>query len=172
MKIWVKARLAFTIVILLILLWAFLAAWDWPSQARLFPLAVCIPTFVLCLFQLGRDLFMEQKQATAKEDRWIVDLPSKQGLPLPLVLRRAGNISCWILGLLFSIWFVGFIISIPLFMWSYLIVQGRTKWWVALLYTALAQAFLLGIFHYTLHIHWIEGLISWPQEVVLEWIGK
>ncbi len=172
MKIWVKAQTGFTMVILLILLGAFLAGRDWPFQARLFPWAICIPTLMLCLFQLGFDLFRERKHDTAEEERWIVDLSSKQGFSPSIVLWRVVNIFGWIFGFFFSIWFIGFIITVPLFIWLYLVVQGREKWWAALLCTILAQAFLIGLFHYIIHFPWPEGFINWPQEVILGWIGN
>ncbi len=171
MKILVKIRVAFTMVILLIFLWAFWVARDLPWQARLFPSTICILTMMLCLFQLWLDLF-KRKQDTSKEEEWIFDLPSKEGIPLSLVLRRIVNIFVWIFGFFSSIWFIGFIISVPLFTWLYLVVEGREKWWVSLIYTALAQAFLLGLFHYTIHFPWPEGLVNWPQEMILEWLGS
>lgn len=168
-----KAETAFTLVILLILVWASVTAWDWPFQARLFPLAISISSLALGLLGLGLDLFMAPKQPAAKEERQIIDMPSwEQSVPPHLARRRVGNIFGWMLGFYFSIWFVGFIISVPLFIWLYLIVQGRERWWTSLIYAALAQTFLLGLFHYILHIPWSDGFIAWPQEAMLELIGR
>jgi hypothetical protein len=33
------------------------------------------------------------------------------------------------------------------------------------------MVFLLGLFHYILRVPWPHGIIDWPQEAFLEWIG-
>jgi hypothetical protein len=156
---------------LLIFTWAYWAARDWPWQARQLPSVICIITAMLCLYQVWLDLF-GRKQDASKEEGWIFDLTLKQGIPLSVVVRRIVNIFAWIFGFFFSLWIFGFIISVPLFTLLYLIVQGREKVWVSLLYTAVVQTFLLGMFHYVIHIAWTEGLINWPQEMILKWLGS
>ena len=56
-------------------------------------------------------------------------------------------------------------------MWLYLALRARARWWLCLGYTALALAVLLGVFHYTLHIPWPQGVVAGPQEVLLRWLG-
>jgi len=58
-----------------------------------------------------------------------------------------------------------------LFMLLYLTLQARAPWWVCLGYTVVALTFLLGVFHYTLHIPWPQGVVVAPQEAVLGWLG-
>ena len=56
-------------------------------------------------------------------------------------------------------------------MWLYLALRARAGWRLSLGYTALALAVLLGVFHYTLHIPWPQGVVAGPQEALLQWLG-
>ena len=157
----------FTLAIFLLVLGGVVTARGWPAQARLFPLVVGVSAVAMCAAQLLLDLFRIPVEGGAR----IMDLEAERGVPGRLVARRAADIFGWIAGLLASIWVMGFLLSVPLFMWLYLALRARARWWLCLGYTALALAVLLGVFHYTLHIPWPEGIVAGPQEVVLRWLG-
>ncbi len=157
----------FTLAVLLLVLSGAVTARGWPDQARLFPLVVGFSAAAMCAAQLFLDLFRVAEGGAAR----IMDLEAERGVPGHVVARRAADVFGWILGLLASIWVIGFLPSVPLFMWSYLALRARDGWRLCLGYTALALAVLLGVFHYTLSIPWPQGLVAHPQEVVLQWLG-
>ena len=157
----------FTFAILLAVLGAVATARGWPDQARLFPLVIGLAALVLCAAQLALDLFREPVEGAAR----IMDLEPERGVPGPVAARRAADVFGWILALLAAIWIIGFLWSVPVFLWLYLALRARARWWTCLGYTAVALAFLLGVFHYALRIPWPQGLAAWPQEVVLQWLG-
>ncbi len=171
MRFRVSAGAVFTLVILLPLLGGVVAAREWPIQARLFPWVIGISALCLCTAQLAIDLFKEHRPEAPEDVSGLMDLPVDRGVPVAVVVRRAANIFGWIFGFFSAIWIIGFLISVPLFTWLYLTVQAREKWWVSLAYTGLALVFLFGVFHFTLHIPWPQGMIPGPQETILEWIG-
>ncbi len=157
----------FTLAILLLVLAGVVTARGWPAQARLFPLVVGLAAAGMCAAQLFLDLFRVPGKGAGR----IMDLEAETGVPGRVVARRAADIFGWILGLLTSIWVIGFLLTVPLFMWLYLALRGRAGWRLCLGYTALALAVLLGVFHYTLHIPWPQGVVAGPQEALLQWLG-
>ncbi|MCY4440550.1 MAG: tripartite tricarboxylate transporter permease, partial [Deltaproteobacteria bacterium] len=157
----------FTVAILLLVLAGVVTARGWPAQARLFPLVVGLVAVGMCAGQLFLDLFRVSGGSAAR----IMDLEAERGVPGGLVARRAADIFGWILGLLASIWLIGFLLTVPLFMWLYLALRARAGWRLCLGYSAIAVAVLLGVFHYTLHIPWPQGVVAGPQEVLLQWLG-
>lgn len=162
----------FTLVILLIFFGGVFTAREWQFQARLFPWVIGIPALIICVAQLAADLFRAKGSDNPDDLRGLMDLPVERGVPVSVVVRRAANIFSWIIGFFFLIWLIGFVITVPLFTLLYMTVQAREKWWVSLIYTGAVLAFLLGVFHYVLHIPWPAGVISGPEEVVLRWIGE
>ncbi|MDE0034240.1 MAG: tripartite tricarboxylate transporter permease [Deltaproteobacteria bacterium] len=157
----------FSLAILVLVLSGVVTARGWPDQARLFPLVVGLSAAGMCAAQLFLDLFRVSEGGSAR----IMDLEAERGVPGQLIARRAADIFGWILGLLASIWVIGFLLSVPLFMWLYLALRARAGWRLSFGYTALALAVLLGVFHYTLHIPWPQGVVAGPQEVLLQWLG-
>ena len=171
MKIKANPGALFTLFLLLVFAGGAYAAREWPYQARLFPWAVGVPVLLLCVAQLGLDLFRAEKEAASGDTNALLDLPVDRGIPVSVVKRRAMSTFGWISGFALLLWTIGFIIAIPLFVFSYLMIQAREKWSLALVYTGALLIFVLGLFHYVLHMSWPAGVVSGPQELILGWIG-
>jgi len=161
-----------TFLILAVFFAAVYTAGQWQYQARLFPWAIGIPAVLLCVIQLGLDLFRIGDSADADDLTGLMDLPVDRGVPVSVVVRRATNSFGWIGGFFFVIWIVGFIITVPLFVFFYLTIHAREKLSVSLIYTGAMLVFLLGLFHYILHIPWPAGVVDGPQEFILGLIGN
>ncbi len=160
-----------TVVILLIFFAAVYTAGVWEYQARLFPWVIGIPTLFICVFQLGLDLFRIGDAADSDDLTGLMDLPVDKGVPVSVVVTRAVNTFGWIFGFFFVIWIIGFIITVPLFVFFYLTIQARESLTVSIVYTAGILIFLLGLFHYVLHIPWPAGVIVGPQDFLLGVLG-
>ncbi len=161
----------FTLLILLIFFGGVFTARQWQFQARLFPWTIGIPALLLCIAQLATDLFRTTESENSDDVRGLMDLPVDRGIPVSVVVRRAINSFGWVIGFMLVIWLIGFIISVPLFVLLYLLIQAREKLWVALVYTGSMLIFLLGVFHQVLHIPWPPGVFPGPQEMIIVWIG-
>jgi hypothetical protein len=160
-----------TLVIMAVFFTAVYTAGQWQYQARLFPWTIGIPAVLLCVVQLCLDLFRIGDSVDGDDRAGMMDLPVDRGVPVSVVVRRAANTFGWIGGFFFVIWVVGFIITVPLFVFFYLTIQAREKLSVSLIYTGAMLIFLLGLFHYILHIPWPAGLIEGPQVFILGLIG-
>jgi hypothetical protein len=165
MKLKANPGALFTVFVLLLMIGLVATAKQWQYQARLFPWTIGIPTMVLCFLQLGLDMF---RSKDADEDvAGMMDLPVDRSVPVAVVIKRAVNIFAWIFGLYLSIWVIGFILSVPLFLLLYLGLQAGETWKVAVTYMVVMMVFMIGVFEMVLHIPWPPGLINGPQEFIL-----
>ncbi len=161
----------FTLLILLIFFGGVFTARQWQFQARLFPWTIGIPALLLCVAQLAMDLFRTTESDNSDDVSGLMDLPVDRGIPVSVVVRRAVNSFGWIIGFMLVIWLIGFIISVPIYVLLYLLIQAREKLWVSLVYSGAMLIFILGVFHQVLHIPWPPGVFPGPQEMILGWIG-
>jgi hypothetical protein len=171
MKIRFTGSLVFAIFVAGIVAMSLVTSVEWSFATRLFPWAMGIPALILCAVQLFLEVRKAQGVAAEDDNSGVMDLTVDRAVPLAQVVRRGGNIFAWIFGLFASIMLIGFVITAPLFIWLYLTIQAREKWWISLLCTAVIVVFLLGLFHFILRVPWPHGIIELPQEKMLEWIG-
>ena len=134
-----------------IIAWALWEARSWGFRARLFPWVIGVPVLALAITQLGLDL------AAAVSTRGVESMAS--GNDATPVARRTAVIAGWILAFFATIWLLGFSIAVPLCIWLYLTFGSREKWWLAVMMTGLAWVAFYGLFEYTLHVPFPEGLV-------------
>ena len=162
----------FTLVITVLVVAGLYTSREWSLQARLFPWTIGIPALGLCLIQLFMDLWKAVRPGSeaVDDDQGIMDLKVDKDVAPALVVRRAANIFAWISGLFASIWLVGFLVSIPLFILFYMRFQSRETLLSSLAWTAGTVGFIIGLFHYILRVPWSHPVIGGLQEILLEWI--
>jgi hypothetical protein len=88
----------------------------------------------------------------------------EEGLSGRLVVMRTLRVASWFGGMLAAIWFVGYHVAVPVFVFFYLLVFGKTKWWTAA--TAGAAFFLLIYVLFDLVLNSV-----WPEPALLRWIS-
>ncbi|MBI4185932.1 MAG: tripartite tricarboxylate transporter TctB family protein [Chloroflexi bacterium] len=70
-------------------------------------------------------------------------------------------VGAWVMGFSLTIYVLGFLVAIPLFVFTYMRSHG-TRWYVAIIYAVVATAFMYGIFERLLGVTLYRGLIpSW-----------
>ena len=106
---------------------AIVTATNWSWDTGLFPYAVAIPALILALCQLVLDVKNTQKNGVGSESPapQIMDITVDQSLPKEVVWRGTAVAFGWILCFVVSIWLVGFLIAVPLFVFFYLWYQAR-----------------------------------------------
>lgn len=131
-------------------------------QARLYPFVIGIPMILLAIIQVILDLKgIERKQADAAP----VDFQFSQTVVEPEVARRrAITMFSWFFGFFVGIWLLGFTITIPLMVFSYLKLEGNENWGISIVLTALAW-----IFFYFLFVKLLT--LPFPEGLVLTWLG-
>ncbi len=161
-----QASALFTLVMASIFGSAILTAGQWDfAHARIFPWAMGIPAFLLCMTQLYLDLFRPKEV----DKSGFMDLPVDRSIPVSAVIRRASKIFGWILVLFVGTWLVGLVVIVPVFIVFYLTLEGHEKWWVSTAYTVGMLAFMIGVFHVVLTVPWPEALFPQIEQAILRW---
>jgi len=122
-----------------------------PLEAKLVGVMASTVIIILGVIQL----FRERVKATKTEEQ-----PARGGESGTL-LRRSGYLAFWMGGFIIATYTLGFLISIPLFVFSYLRSHG-TGWLAVIITTAITTASVYGLFEIFLARPLWRGLISFP----------
>jgi hypothetical protein len=151
-----KGRVIFCISLIAVAAYAIYAASGWTFKTGFFPLAVSIPLLVIATIQLLQEIFgrEEARQGAA------VDLDFSSDVPPEVARRRALATFAWIAGFILSVYLIGFPLTVPLFMFSYLRFQSAVRWARALTLTAVTWGFFHALFERLVHIQFEAGAIQ------------
>jgi hypothetical protein len=130
-------------------------------DTRLFPWAVGIPALALALRQLVADWRSTEAKTEEGQERYpgILDIAVDRTIPPEVMFRHTVKTAYWILIFACGIWFLGFLISIPLFIFFYLISEAKAHKLPALIVAALTFLFVWGLFDQTMHLAWPEAAL-------------
>jgi hypothetical protein len=144
-----------------IAVWVVTAArFDWDTQ--LFPWAIGIPTLALALYQLVVDWKGSGSNAEQKdEERYsgVLDIPVDRSIPPEVMMRHTVRALSWILAFTCGIWFLGFLISIPLVVFFYLIYEAQARKFNGLMIAGFTLLFVWGVFDMMMHLAWPEATL-------------
>ena len=144
-----------------IAVWVVTAArFDWDT--RLFPWAVGIPALLLGLRQLVTDWRGSGARGEEGEEArypGVLDIPVDRSIPPELMTRHTVKTASWILAFACGIWFFGFLISIPLFVFFYLIYEAQARKFLGLIIAGLTFLFIWGLFDFVMHLAWPEAAL-------------
>ncbi len=114
----------------------------WPAKAALFPLTMGIPLLVLALAQT------------------VIELRDPQApVPPPGDGRRTLVTFAWMASFIALVLLIGFPAAVPVFVFSYLMLEGREGWRVSLVGAAAAWGFFHVLFQRVLHFPFDSGFI-------------
>jgi hypothetical protein len=160
-----KARAAFSLFVAALAAYAVVSAWSWPMKAALFPLVMGIPLLALALAQLVLDLRGKAcpelvEGAEAAEGGAAMELAPSTDVAPELARRRTVATFAWMAAFVVLVFLVGFSLTVPLFMFSYLMLQSAAGWWRSLALTAAAWGFFYGLFERLLRLPFGAGMIQ------------
>ena len=110
----VDGRAAFSLAIVVLLLWALWQSLGFGLRAGLFPWAVIVPTLIMAIGQFVRDL-TGRGEGRERGPRGAVPAVSSG-----LARRRTAEIAAWIVGMYVAIWLLGFPVATLLTTFLYL----------------------------------------------------
>jgi hypothetical protein len=146
-------QILFTLLIVCVFIVALKSSLDWPIRASILVLLLGGIGLALALVQLGADFWT------------IFHEPAKaEGLSFEVPLLETGSrwgaleIWAWLIGLYAAIWLVGFPIAVPLWVFAYSKFYG-SHWITSISLTAVAWAFIYGIFDRALHVPWPDAVL-------------
>ena len=152
-------RANLTLFFLVIFVVGAFVGWDWPNIAKIMPVYVAaIPGIILVLVQLYREAtgWDGRRSGAGGMD---MDEVSDVQLDRQTELRRTLGYFAWFIGGALGIWLLGLVYALPLLVFLYTLIEGKEKWYVALIATACTYAVVWGLFEYMLETRWPPGLL-------------
>ena len=126
--------------------YAVYAALRWPPKAALFPLTMGIPLLVLALAQT------------------LIELRDPPPPAAPAARRRTFAVFAWMASFIVLVLLAGFPIAVPIFVFSYLVMESRERWGLSIALAAAAWGVFHLLFERLLHFPFEAGLITdWFQ---------
>ena len=121
---------------------------NWNPTTALFPHAVGFPILALLVVILVVDIRKgrRRKEKGEAEDREF--LTKNRWMTLYLG---------WLVGFALLIWAIGMVYSIPIYLFSYMTIQGKYGWLKSGLYAVGATAFVFLLFQYAFRVSWPQG---------------
>lgn len=133
-------------------------AQEWRMQARLYPWAIGIPMIILAIIQVIFDL--KGIESKADDSAAPVDFQMSKNIEPEVAFKRTVNIFSWFIGFFLSCWLVGFTITIPAVVFSYMYFQGKEKLALAATLTVVAFIFFYMLFVRLLNLPFPDGAIQ------------
>jgi hypothetical protein len=133
---------------------------DWDT--RLFPWAIGIPALALAVRQLladWRSAGTNVEQGEATRYAGVLDIPVDRSIPPEEMFRHTVRTAYWILAFACGIWFLGFLIAIPLFIFFYLISEASAGKFSAAIVAGLTFLFVWALFDQLMHLAWPEAAL-------------
>jgi hypothetical protein len=125
-------------------------------ESRLLPLVISSVVFVLAAIGLVRKIMVDVKaEVTVTEgETTIREKPGESWRSYLLA-------GAWLAGFMLTIYLLGFIVAIPLFILAYMKSHG-TRWLVAITFAILTTLLIYGLFELALGVILYRGLVpSW-----------
>ena len=133
---------------------------EWRMQARLYPFAIGIPMLIFAIIQLLLDLRgVQTKQSSS--DGAPMDFQFQQtNVPEGEARKRTFTMFGWMLGFFLMIWLVGYVVAIPLMVFTYLKFQSGETWLLSTVLTAIAFVFFYTLFVRLLNLPFPAGVVQ------------
>ena len=160
-------RTLFTLAVFALVLVFLVLSLDYQPRARLVPLIIAVPTLLLTLLQLLIDMVpaVARRFSFLQEyDLFGIDTgraaaPSEAPAGSANVYRRELNFASWLLLLMALIYFLGYLVAIPLFLVLFLRLRSSESWTTTLSITAVTWAFVYVVFIVVMGAPLHEGVV-------------
>jgi hypothetical protein len=151
-----NGRIIYCVFLLCIAGYAIYQASGWSFKTALFPLAVSIPLLVLLTVHLVQMLFGKAETTSGAA----VDVEFSSDVPPEIERRRVIGTFAWFIGFIVSVYLIGFPLTVPLFIFTYLKFQSGIGWLPAIVATAITWGCFYGLFQWLVHIQFADGAIQ------------
>jgi hypothetical protein len=150
----------FTLFLIVLFAAAIWSGWEWPYIAKLMPVYVAaVPGLLLAIVQLYRDAIGWHSRSASAGGAIEMDEIHSGIADKRTELRRTLAFFAWFIGGAVSIWLLGIVISLPLLVFLYALVDGREKISTALIMGGCGYAVISGLFEHALEMRWPAGLL-------------
>jgi len=168
-----RAQIGFTLLLFAFMTILLLLTLDLGPVARLVPMRVAVPTFLLLLLQLLLDArpswarrygrYVRLHAFRAEDLLQVARRRSAWGKVLDERAEREQRLLPWVLSLLAGVYLFGFLVATPFFTLLWLKVRARAGWRLSALMAAGLWGLLYGLLHHLLRARLFEGIVwHWP----------
>jgi hypothetical protein len=147
-----KLNYIFTSLAILAIAIGLVESRDWNSTTALFPRVIGIPALGLCIAVLVMSIRQGRQQKSEREKK--ADPEFSRSVKIAIVLFG------WIIGFILLIWTIGINIAIPVYVLSYMKVQGKYRWLPSTITAACVSGFVYLIFNMIFRIAWPESVME------------
>ena len=123
---------------------------NWNPTTALFPHAVGFPILALLVVILAVDIRKGRRQKEKGESEDKEFLTKNRWMILYLG---------WLVVFAFLVWAIGMVYSIPIYLFSYMTIQGKYSWLKSGIYAVAATALVFILFQYAFGVAWPEGAL-------------
>ena len=131
-------------------------SFGYDRKSALLPILVGVTSLALGALVLASEIFSKVR-AIFMTNLFQISTMKKESESIRAL--SFGITSIWILLLLFFIFFFGFLISLPVWIFCYILFQGRRPWSQALMMSASMWIFLYGFFVRIMNLELFEGIL-------------
>jgi TctA family transporter len=154
----------FTVAVMAVLGAAIISSTGWPQAAKIVPLTACYMALTAAALNLINEVFGPERAATGNVDGGVdtggVHATDDLGLPLDEIRRRAVGFFLW-MGLLFvTVYLVGFIPAIFIYVWIYMWRGFGEAPLPSFGYAAATAFFCWLVFDWALSVPWPQSLLG------------
>lgn len=143
---------------------------EWRASAKVMPLAVGSFGLVILLFSFANQIFSGSKKVADGDGEAPEAQPGQKihmdivadtdEIPTRQVIQRALVFLAWLVGFALSMWCIGLIPTIPIFLMGYMRLEGRERWKYVLPQAVGITLFVYFVFDQLLKIPWPPTLIG------------
>jgi tripartite tricarboxylate transporter TctB family protein len=151
-----NGRILYCVFLLSVAGYAIYQASGWSFKTALFPLAVSIPLLALVTTHLVQMIFGKEDTGSGAA----IDVEFSSDVPPEVERRRVLGTFAWIVGFIISVYLIGFPLTVPLFMFTYLKFQSDVGWLSTIVATAITWGCFYGLFQWLVHIQFEDGAIQ------------
>jgi len=150
---------ALTLAFLMVFVSVIITSWNWPFIAKLMPVYVAaIPGILLASSQLFRDVTDWEARTRPAKGVEMDETAMGGELARGVEITRTVSFFAWFAGAAVSVWLLGIVVGLPLFVLLYTYIDGREKWRMSLIMGAGAVALVWGLFEGIFEVLWPPGL--------------
>jgi hypothetical protein len=166
-----EVSMIFPIIVLIVVSYLTSIALEWNFKARIVPVIVCTGALIFCSLSLLNQIFRKpthtasaEEQALAavgKSGKMHMDIATNIGhLPTSTKLIRGALFFVWMLAFMGSMSLIGLIPTVPLFIISYMRIEGREPWRLTLSITVAMTFLVYVLFDQLLTIPWPPSVLG------------
>jgi hypothetical protein len=142
----------FTLLLIIVVAVALYVSQEWNATTALFPQAVGFPMLALLITVLAMDIKKGRRRKENGETDGEGDRKFSTVIGLTLLYLA------WLAGFIVLAWAIGLLYSIPIYIFTYMKIQGRISWLQCGVYAVAATVFVF-IFGYMFQMAWPEGAL-------------